>query len=68
MAHPDRAPASLPAERVRLGQEDVERLAVAGVLAKLVGVLAQLGVGQLLNCPASPILRARSISRLDMSG
>ena len=49
VAHVERAPAGLAAERERLVQQVVERLAVAGPLAQLVGLLAQLVVLEQLH-------------------
>ena len=56
----ERPPARLAAERERLGQEVVERLAaLADALAQLVGVLADLGVVEQLH------LGLEAIDRLD---
>ncbi len=55
----ERAPAGLAAERERLGQQVVERLAVAGALAQRVGLGAQLGVVEQLH------LRLDAVDRVD---
>ena len=49
VAHAERAPAGLAAEREGLVEQVVERLAVAGALAQLVGLLAQLVVLEQLH-------------------
>ena len=49
VAHLERAPRHLADEREGLGQQVVERLAVAGALAQLAGVLAQLVVVEQLQ-------------------
>ena len=49
VAHAERAAADLAHEREGLGQQVLERLAVAGALAQRVGVGAQLGVVEQLE-------------------
>ena len=49
VAHPHRALAGLTDDREALGQQRVERLAVARALAQLVHALAQFGVAVVLE-------------------
>ena len=53
----DRAPRRLAGQRKGLGQQVVERLAVGGPLAQVVGLLAQLGVLEQLHLRLDPVDR-----------